>query len=104
MGRPKGSFDKEFRGTIDKKVVVRQNKVLGTILSVYPDMSKIVPSEAQLAQRAKLRRAQNYTKVLLSDPAIKAFYKERCGPRQRPHNILISELMKGITPFPPDQV
>ncbi|MEJ7692750.1 hypothetical protein [Daejeonella sp.] len=103
MGRPKGEFDKEFRGTIAKKVVIRQNKVLGTILSAYPDMSNIIPSEAQLAQRDKLRRAQNYAKVFLSNPANKAFYKERCGPRQRPHNVLISELMKGITPFPPEQ-
>jgi len=103
MGRPKGEHDKEFRGTIDKKIVVRQNKVLGTVWSMSPDMSNIIPTEAQLAQRAKFKRAQNYAKKFLSTPANNAFYKEKCGPEQRPHNVLISELIKGITPFSADE-
>lgn len=102
MGRPKEPFDKEFRGTIDKTVVIRQNKVLGTIWSAYPDMSNIKPTEAQIAQRAIFSKAQNYAKKFLSNPENKAFYKAKCGPRQRPHNVLISELLKGLTPFPPD--
>lgn len=103
MGRPKGEHDKEFRGTIDNKIVVRQNKVLGTVWSKSPDMSNIVPTEAQIAQRARFRRAQNYAKKFLSNPNNKAYYRELCGPGQRPHNILISELLKGITPFPADE-
>lgn len=100
MGRPKEPYDREFRGTIDKLVVVRQNKVLGTIWSSYPDMSNIKPSELQLKAQDKFRRAQIYALQLLSNPEIKAYYKQLCQGGQRPHNILTSELMKGIKPFP----
>ena len=99
MGRPKEPYDKEFRGTIDG-IVVRQNKVLGTIWSASPDMSNVIPSANQLKQREKFAKAQRYAKEFLSVPANKAFYKELCKPGQRPHNVLISELLKGVTLFP----
>ncbi len=104
MGRPKGPYDKKFRGTVDKKIVVRQNKVLGTIWSAYPNMSNIIPTEDQIKRRKAFARAQNYAKNFLSDPANKAFYKSLCQPGQRPHNILISELLKGTRLFPDDDV
>lgn len=102
MGRPKEPYDKVFRGTIDG-IVIRQNKVLGTIWSASPDMSNIIPSEDQLQQREKFAKAQRYAKKFLSVPSNKAFYKALCKPRQRPHNVLISELLKGITPFLPNE-
>ena len=103
MGRPKEPYDKEFRGTVDKLIVVRQNKVLGTIWSRSPDMSNVKPSELQLKARDKFRRAQAYALQLLLDQEVKAYYKQLCQGSQRPHNVLTSELMKGIKPFPPNE-
>jgi hypothetical protein len=92
---------KGFSGTIGN-VVVRQFPGDMTVLSIFPDMSKVVPSENQKRQRSKFARAQNYAKKLLENPEIKAFYKEQCSDKQRPHNVLISDLLKGKTPFPDD--
>lgn len=83
-----------FRGTIEKSVVVRIDTWGRTILSAYPDMTNIKPTEAQKQQRLNFKEAQTMALRMLSDPAIKAFYQERCRGHQRPHNILISELLK----------
>ena len=91
---------KDFRGTIDKMIVVRQFGDM-TVLSSYPDMTNIVPTEDQKRQRSLFARAQKYAMLILKNPDIKAYYKERCEGRQRPHNLLISDLCKGIRPFPP---
>lgn len=83
-----------FRGTIEKTVVVRIDTWGRTILSAYPDMTNIKPTTAQKQQRLNFKEAQAIALKMLSDPAVKAFYKERCKGQQRPHNILISELLK----------
>jgi len=83
-----------FRGTIEKTVVVRIDSWGRTILSAYPDMSNIKPTTAQKQQRLNFKEAQAIALNMLTDPAVKAFYKERCKGQQRPHNILISELLK----------
>ena len=57
-------------------------------------MANIKPTTAQKQQRLSFKDAQAVALKMLSDPAIKAFYKSRCKGRQRPHNILISELLK----------
>lgn len=88
-----------FRGTIEKTVVVRINLWGRTILSSYPDMTNIKPTTAQKQQRLNFKEAQAIALKMLSDPAIKAFYKARCKGRQRPHNILISELLKKNVTF-----
>ncbi|WP_411273959.1 hypothetical protein [Daejeonella sp.] len=83
-----------FSGHIDRTVVIRQDQWGRTILSAFPDMSNIKPSEGQKAQRLSFKEAQTVALKMLKDPSVKAFYKSLCQNRQRPHNILISELLK----------
>jgi len=90
---------KDFRGTIGN-VVVRQYPDGKTVLSAFPDMTNIVPTEKQKAQRSKFGKAQKCAMKLLENPELKAFYKEKCIKKQRPHNLLISDLLNGIRPFP----
>src|SRR5687767_12154286 len=85
--------DPEFRGQIDKKVVIRQYSGGRTVLSVFPDMSKIIPSENQNKGRLKFKEVQAAALLKLADPAIKAHYKSLCKPGQRPHNVLIAEML-----------
>jgi hypothetical protein len=92
-----------FRGTIDKTIVVRIDPWRRSILSSYPDMSNIVPTIAQKQQRLNFKEAQTIALKMLSDPDIKAFYQEKCEGRQRPHNILISELLKKEKPENQDE-
>jgi hypothetical protein len=94
----KNPLDYDFRGHIDKKIVVRQYFGRRTVLSAYPDMTNIKPSDNQKKQRLSFKEAQAFAKQYLSDPERKAFYKEKCKPGQRPHNVLISELLKKDQP------
>ena len=95
----KNPFLKEYRGRFNKTLVIRQYSSYGrTVLSAYPDMSNIKPSENQKAQRLSFKEAQAFAKQRLADPEIKAFNKEKCKPGQRPHNVLISELLKKDPP------
>jgi len=92
-----------FRGTIDKTVVVRMDPWGRTILSPYPDMTNIEPTIAQKQQRLNFKEAQAIALKMLFDPSIKAFYKAKCEGQQRPHNILISELLKKEKPVNQDE-
>lgn len=95
----KNPFLKDYRGRINDNLVIRQYSSYGrTVLSTYPDMSNIKPSEDQKKQRLSFKEAQAFAKQRLADPEIKAFYKEKCKPGQRPHNVLISELLKKDPP------
>lgn len=92
-------FLKDVRGRFNDHLVIRQYPSYGTtVLSAFPDMSNIKPSEGQKAQRLSFREAQAQAKQRLADPAVKAFYKSLCKPGQRPHNVLISELLKKDPP------
>jgi hypothetical protein len=91
-------LDYDFRGHIDKKIVVRQYSGRRTVLSAFPDMTNIKPSDNQKKQRLSFKEAQAFACQYLSDPERKAFYKEKCKPGQRPHNVLISELLKKDQP------
>ena len=86
--------DKEFRGHIEKKVVVRQYADGRTILSAYPDMSRVKLSPAQKAHRLNFKQAQEYAVQFLSIPENKAAYQALCKPGQRPRNLLLAELLR----------
>ena len=99
MGTMKNPSDKEYRGRINEKFVIRQYTDFGrTVLSMYPDMSKIKPSADQKQQRSSFKDAQAIALQMLLDPEVKAFYKDLCKPGQRPHNVLIAELLKKDSP------
>ena len=92
--------DKEFRGHIDKTVVVRQYSNGRTILSSYPDMTKVELSDKQKAHRVRFKEIQEQAILFLSIPENKAAYKAMCQPGQRPHNLVIAELLRKEKPDP----
>ena len=95
----KNPFSKEYRGRFNDILVIRQYTEWDrTVVSVFPDMSNIKPSEGQKAQRLNFKEAQAVAKQRLADPAVKAFYKSLCEPGQRPHNVLIAELLRKDPP------
>ena len=93
--------DKDFRGQIAKTVVVKQYSEGRTFITAYPDMSKVKPSEAQTAHRAAFKAAQEQAIQFLSIPENKAAYKAMCKPGQRPHNLLVAELLRKEKPVDP---
>ena len=86
--------DKEFRGQIDKTVVVRQYADGRTILSSYPNMKNIELSPDQAAHRVRFKEAQEEAIRFLSVPENYAAYKAICEPGQRPHNLVLGEILR----------
>ena len=68
-----------FQGTIGQELVFKQyaDKV---VVSKYPDMSKVKPSERQLEQRKKMAQAIVYAKSVMRNPALKAVYEKDLEP------------------------
>ncbi|ACU61821.1 hypothetical protein [Chitinophaga pinensis] len=65
-------------GASDKQFVVKKRR--GTaIISKYPDMSNVVPSDLQKTERSRFAAAIKYAKSIVHDPVLKANYKRHPG-------------------------
>ncbi len=101
-----------FRGNIEKIVVVRIDRSGRTILSAYPNMTNIKPTVVQKQQRLNFKDAQALALKMLSDPAVKAFYKEKCkggaasaqcpycrtDKKERPLNLYNRDMLYQVSP------
>jgi hypothetical protein len=97
------SYNPALRGIrrqIEKTIVVRDCPLdeSRVIITSYPDMTKIIPSEKQKARRLNFKEAQQTASAWMKQPEIKAYYQSRCQPGQRAYDLMKSELMKGIAP------
>ncbi|NJK85253.1 MAG: hypothetical protein HC906_04085 [Bacteroidales bacterium] len=79
-------------GSIGKQIVFKQYGDI-TIISAYPDMSRVKPSESQKNERKKFGSAMAYAKRILKDPSIKAAYAEKTKGLQKIHNIAVSDFI-----------
>ena len=68
-----------LKGTIGKEIVFKQyaDKV---VVSKYPDMSKVRPTEKQAAQRKLMAAANAYASKVLKDPLLRAGYEKELLP------------------------
>ena len=86
---------KVFRGHIEKTVVVKQYPGDRTIITAYPDMSKVIPSKAQLAAKSKFALAVAYAKNILANAEEKKLATTRLSDRKgKLYHALLSEFMK----------
>ncbi|MBD3750508.1 MAG: hypothetical protein IE931_13535 [Sphingobacteriales bacterium] len=67
MATSNNPFLKGFRGHIEKTVVVKQYPGDRTIITAYPDMSRVKPSKDQKVQRSLFKEAVAYAKGILAD-------------------------------------
>lgn len=95
MAISKNPILKGFRGHIDKTVVVKQYPGGRTVITAYPDMSKVIPSKAQLAAKSRFGLAVNYAKEILSQAEEKSKANSRLPNRKGSlYHALIAEFMK----------
>jgi hypothetical protein len=78
-------------GTLGKQLVFR-NRGGKTFVSKYPDMSKVVPSEAQLEYKSLFREAVRFAQSIVHDPEKKAAYKVKKGATV--YNTAIKDYMR----------
>ena len=77
MARTKNDIlTKALKGQIGKQLVFKQYGKK-TVVTRYPDMSKVVPSELQKEQRSGFAEAVAYAKSINNDPVLKAKYAKK---------------------------
>lgn len=85
---------KNARGKLGKFVVFK-TYAYGTVISNYPDMSKVKPSKKQLAEKKRFGDAVRYAKDVLADPEKKAALQAKLSPGKSVYHAAIREFMKG---------
>lgn len=90
-------IDKDFRGHVDKTIVIKQYATK-TVITADPDMSNVAWSAAQLHERSRFQEAVAYAKAIINDPEQKAALQARLGRRKRVFNAAISEYMRKPVP------
>jgi len=68
-----------IQGTIGKEIVFKQyaDKV---VVSLYPDMSKVKPTELQKQQRNKMKEANAYASAVKRNPELRKQYEKDLKP------------------------
>ena len=85
----------EIRGTL-YDVVFKKSPQGKMIVTKKPDMSQVVWSEAQVAERQRMRMASEYAKAALADPKLGAYYRRQAKKlKKRPRDLAISDYYKG---------
>jgi hypothetical protein len=85
----------EIQGTL-YDVVFKKSPQGKMIVSKKPDMSKVVWSEAQIAERRRMSLASEYAKAALANPLVGAYYRRRAKKlKKRPRDLAISDYYKG---------
>jgi hypothetical protein len=81
-----------MRGSIGKQIVVKQygNK---TVITAYPDMSKVKPSKLQKLKRKKFAAAIEYARSIVNDPVKKAAYAKKLKKGARVYHAAIKEFL-----------
>lgn len=82
----------QLSGHIGKQLVVKQygNK---TVVTAYPDMSRVKPSKQQKTQRSLFAKAVAYAKAINNDPVKKAQYSKKVKKGQTVFRYAIREYM-----------
>ena len=82
-----------LRGQIGKQIVVKQygNK---TVVTAYPDMSRVRPSRIQKLERKKFAAAIAYAQSIIHDPVKKAAYAKKLRKGARVYNAAIREYLR----------
>jgi len=71
----KNSIFEAISGTIGKEIVFKQYRDK-TVVSKYPDMSKVKASPLQTIQRNKIKEANAYASAVKRDPELRARYEK----------------------------
>ena len=85
-----------IRGHVDRIVVIK-HRFGKTILTAFPDMSKVVYNEKQKGEQKRFADAVAYAKAIISDPEKKLFYQAKLPKGKRVFNAAITEYMTGKT-------
>ncbi len=85
----------EISGTMGD-FVFRRSRNGETIVSLRPRKSDVPPTEAQEAQRERLKQAHTYARAAMADPALHALYEELAAKEGKsPYKMAQSDYLTG---------
>ncbi len=93
MAIAKDIISKGLSGAIGKEIVFKRYADK-TVVTKYPDMKNIVPSDAQKIQRNKFREAHNYAKKINDNLLSKADFALTIPPGKSVYRWAVKEFMK----------
>ncbi|MBS4063254.1 MAG: hypothetical protein KGZ74_01775 [Chitinophagaceae bacterium] len=82
-----------LKGQVGKQLVFKQYGKK-TVVTRYPDMSRVKPSTAQKEKRKGFAAAVAYARRITNDPVLKALYQQKVKKGQRVYNYAIQEFFK----------
>jgi hypothetical protein len=93
MAEAKDILGKGLSGQIGKQLVFKKyaNK---TVVTKYPDMSNIKPSQAQVTKRERFAAAVKYAREINNDAVLKALYLKKVAKGQSVYHFALSEYLK----------
>ncbi|MFA6276690.1 MAG: hypothetical protein WC622_08065 [Pedobacter sp.] len=82
--------------TLSGKVgnIIFKNYGNKTVISKYPDMSKVVKTEKQMENQLQFKAAQAYAKSILSDPDKKSAFIKTIPKDKTAYHAAISKYLK----------
>jgi len=80
-------------GQIGKQIVIKRYGTR-TVITAYPDMSSIKPSEAQKQKRKNFAEAVAYAKAITGDPEKKALYEAKVKKGRSVYNYAMAEYLR----------
>lgn len=96
MAKSNNPLVKGLRGSINRQIVIKQYAHC-TVITIFPDMSRVVRSSRQKKNTKFFAQAVKYAKEILSDPEKYQAYKKALAPGQRVYNQAIREYMQLVT-------
>ncbi len=83
----------QLRGQIGKQLVVKQygNK---TVVTRYPDMSRIKPTPSQVKRRKLFGKAVDFARYINNNPQQKAVYAKRVKKGQSVYHFALKEYLQ----------
>ncbi len=83
------------RGQLGKQIVIKHygDKI---VITAYPDMTRIEPSEKQKKRRSLFSEAVVYAKAIIADPELNELYKTEVR-KGTVYNYAIKEFMKAFS-------
>jgi hypothetical protein len=82
-----------LRGQLGKQLVFKRYGKK-TVVTRYPDMSKVKPSKQQQQQRSRFAEAVAYARKITHDPLLKAAYAEKVNKGQTVYHYALQEYLR----------
>jgi hypothetical protein len=83
---------KGFSGKLDE--IVFKTYSYGTVISRYPDMSKVKLSKAQKKANSLFKEAVSYAQQVLADPAKRKVYAKKLKPGKTIYHAALADYLK----------